>query len=155
MEQNNSFKTILWIIVGLAIVAIIIFLVTKKKNADMDADENIVIGQAVVEKIDIAMMESFPIQVSVLATGYLSDGCTTVGDVKQRYDEGTFNVTIESKKPLDAENCIQTIVPFEKTISLSGVVGLPRGTYTVDVNGITGKFTLEIDNFISETDPVK
>lgn len=153
-DNNNSFKTILWIVLGLVIIVIVVVLLTKKKNVD-EVAENIVIGEAVVEKIDIAVMESFPVQISVLATGYLPDGCTTVGDVKQRYGNGTFDVTLESKKPLDAQNCTQAIVPFEKNFSLSGVVGLPKGTYAVDVNGVRGQFTLDVDNFISETDPLK
>lgn len=156
MEQNNSFKTILWILGILIIIIGAVFLLTKKdKKMDDYSDENVVIGEAVVEKIDITLLESFPVQVNVLATGYTPDGCTKVGDVNQRFTDGTFFITLETKKPIDAENCTQAIMPFEKMISLSGVVGLKKGTYKVDLNGITGQFTFDIDNFISETDPIK
>lgn len=144
----------MWIIVGLVVIVIAAVLLTKNKKAD-PSEENTVIGEAVVEKIDVMTLESFPVQINVLASGYLPDGCTTLGDVKQRYADGTFDITLESKKPLDSQACTQAIVPFEKTISLSGVVGLPKGTYNVDVNGVTGEFTLEVDNFISEEDPLK
>lgn len=156
MEQNNSFKTILWIIAILIIVVGAVFLLTKdKKQADDHSDENVVIGEAVVEKIDISLMESFPVQVGVLATGYTQDGCTKIGDVNQRFTDGTFFVTLETKKPLEAENCTQAIVPFEKSFSLSGVVGLSKGTYKVNINGVLGEFKFDVDNFISETDPIK
>lgn len=152
MENNNSFKTILWIIIGLVVVAGVVFLLTKNKKP---ADENMVIGQAAVDEVQIVKLESFPVQVNVLVKGHLQDGCTTLGDVKQSYATGKFSLNIESKKPLDAQNCTQQISPFEKTVSLAGVVGLPKGTYSVDVNGVKGAFTLEMDNFISEKDPLK
>ncbi len=153
MDNNNTFKTILWIIVGLAIVILAVVFFTKHKNKN--AEENMVIGEAAVDEIEIAKMESFPVQVSVLIKGHTSDGCTTVGDVKQNYAAGTFNLKVESKRPLDAESCTQAIQDFQKTVSLSGVVGLPKGTYSVVVNGVKGAFTLEMDNFITETDPLK
>ncbi len=154
METNNTFKTLMWVLFAIAVVVIGIVLITRAKDKDL-SDENVVIGEAVVEDIDIMMLESFPVEVSVRARGYTPDGCTLVGDITQNYAEKTFMVTVKSKRPLDAENCTQALVPFEKTIRLSGVVGLPKGTYTVDVNGIIGTFTLDIDNFISENDPIK
>lgn len=153
-QNNNAFKTLMWVILGIAIVAIVIVLLTKGKRTDPD-DQNMVIGEAVVEEIDVMKLESFPVQVNVLARGYTPDGCTTLGDIKQSYANNKFTVRIESKKPLDAENCTQSIMPFEKTISLSGVSGLPKGSYTVDVNGVTGGFMLEMDNFVSDVDPLK
>lgn len=152
MENNNTFKTIMWIILGLAVVIIIIVLLTKDKK---DSDENMVIGEAIVEEIEIVKLESFPVQVNILAKGFLADNCTTLGDTKQSYANNKFSVLLQTKKPLDAEDCSQVNVPFDKTISLSGVTGLAQGTYMVDVNGVTGTFSLEIDNFINEVDPLK
>jgi inhibitor of cysteine peptidase len=43
--------------------------------------------------------------------------------------------------------CIQIIAPFEETIPLE-VYGLPAGTYTVNVNGVQGTFSLEVDNIL-------
>jgi inhibitor of cysteine peptidase len=48
--------------------------------------------------------------------------------------------------------CTQIVVPFEESIPLD-VVGLPAGTYTVDVNGVTGSFTLDVDNQLPEATP--
>lgn len=151
--ENNAFKTILWVVLGLAIVGIAVFLLTKdKKTGD---GENMVIGMADVNSIDILKAESFPVQVNVVAKGDLPDGCTTLGDAKQVYDgKSDFTITLETKRPIDA-TCTQALVPFEKTISLSAANGLAKGTYTVSVNGIMKTFTLETDNFVSQTDPLK
>lgn len=154
MENNNAFKTIIWIVIILVVVAIIAFLVTRGKGKNNTADQNMVIGDAQVDKIDIALLESFPVQVNVLASGTLPDDCTEIGDVVQRYDNGTFYVSLETKRPQDAV-CTQVTKPFSKNVSLSGVVGLPKGDYVVDVNGVKGTFAFEVDNFISDTDPLK
>ncbi|MCC7469954.1 MAG: hypothetical protein IT284_02330 [Bacteroidetes bacterium] len=155
MESGNSFKTILWVIAALVVVIIGIFILTKNKNTDVMQDENMVIGQAMVDTIDVSVTDSFPAQVNVTAKGNLSDGCTQIGDVKQTYENKVFGVTLETKKPLDAEMCTQALVPFEKTFPLSGVVGLVKGTYSVDVNGVRSSFTLSMDNAVSNVDPLK
>lgn len=152
--ENNSFKTLMWVLLGLAIVAIGVFLLTKNKKPT--GDENMVIGTAKVDSVDIMKMESFPVQINVIAKGNLADGCTKIGDAKQTFDgKSDFSIRLETKRPIDSKACSQALVPFEKTINLSGATGLPRGTYTVDVNGVKKSFTLEMDNFITGVDPLK
>jgi inhibitor of cysteine peptidase len=109
-----------------------------------------VTGIAPVEKIQLQIMESFPIQVAVLVEGYLPDGCTEIDQIDQTFTEeaNTFFVEITTVRPTDAM-CTQAIVPFEQRISLD-VRGLPAGTYTVDVNGVTDTFTFDVDNELSE-----
>jgi inhibitor of cysteine peptidase len=51
---------------------------------------------------------------------------------------------ISTTRPADAI-CTQVLGSFEETIALE-VEGLPAGTYTVDVNGVIGSFTLDVDN---------
>lgn len=150
-NNNNTFKTLGYVALGLIIVVVAIILLTKNKK---DGD-NMVVGMANVESIEITKTDSFPVEVNIKAVGYLSDACTTLGDIKQTYSNSTFNVTIESKKPQNAKACAEMIQNFEQMISLSGVSGLPKGTYNVDVNGVKGAFTLGIDNFINEADLLK
>ncbi|MCC6602636.1 MAG: hypothetical protein IT327_05470 [Anaerolineae bacterium] len=109
-----------------------------------DTAENIIIGDAMVESIDVMIMESFPVQVNVHVTGYLGDGCTTLGDITTKQDGGTFSVHIFTQRPADMM-CTQQLVGFEENVALD-VVGLTAGTYTVDVNGMTNTFTLDMDN---------
>jgi len=113
--------------------------------------QEIIRGTATVEGIDIQILESFPVQVRVMAQGLLADGCTTVGEINQELVDNTFMVTIGTVRPAD-EVCTQALVPFEETIELE-VRGLPAGTYTVDVNGVTGTFTLNTDNVLPEETP--
>jgi inhibitor of cysteine peptidase len=104
------------------------------------------IGLATVEEIDILTLESFPVQVFVIASGYLPNPCTEIYQISQEREGKTFFITIETY--CSQEVCIQVIAPFEEVIPLK-VYGLPAGTYTVEVNGVQGTFNLEIDNILS------
>ena len=101
-------------------------------------------GEAAVDSIDILILESFPVQVHVVARGNLPDGCTQIDEIQQARRDNTFQITITTARPAGAV-CTEAVVPWEKTIALD-VYGLPAGTYTVDVNGVTGSFELAIDN---------
>lgn len=101
-------------------------------------------GLANVTQIDILIAESHPVQVFVIAYGYLSNPCMEIGPIIQKKLGNSFYVTL--KTYYTEEVCISLITPFTKTISLD-VYGLPAGQYTVNVNGITGDFVLETDNF--------
>ncbi len=100
--------------------------------------------EANVDSIEILILESFPVQVNVRARGDLPDGCTTIDTVDTTQLGTTFNITITTLRQA-AELCTEALVPFEETISLD-VLGLSAGTYAVNVNGITGSFTLQVDN---------
>lgn len=108
----------------------------------------IIVGEANVESLQILILESFPVQVHVRVNGYLGDGCTEVGEITSEREEDTFTVRITTVRPADAI-CTQQLVGLEETIALD-VHGLEAGTYTVDVNGVTDTFTLDIDNILSE-----
>ncbi len=101
-------------------------------------------GEAVVEAIDILILESFPVQIQVLARGNLPDGCTEIDQILQERQDQTFTVTITAVCPADPLYT-HALVPFEETFSLE-VYGLPAGVYTVDINGVTGTFELAVDN---------
>jgi hypothetical protein len=104
------------------------------------------IGLATVEEIDILTLESFPVQIFVIARGYLPNPCTEIYQISQEREGNSFFITIETY--CSQEVCIQIIAPFEEVIPLE-VYGLPAGTYTVEVNGVQGTFILEIDNILS------
>lgn len=152
MENNNTFKTLAYILIGIAVLIGVIVLITKNKKS---SDENMVIGMAKVESIEVIKTDTFPVSVNIKAKGYLPDSCTQLGDTKQTYDNGTFTVTLESKRPQEAKACAEMIQNFEENISLAGVTGLTKGTYNIEVNGVKGAFTLGIDNFINGDDPLK
>lgn len=105
-------------------------------------------GLATVDSIELMIMESFPVQVSVRARGDLPDGCTEIDQIESTRNGDAFQVTIATLRAADAV-CTEALVPFDETISLD-VVDLPAGTYTVDVNGRSGTFTLSVDNTMQE-----
>lgn len=105
---------------------------------------DVIFGEATVEDVDILILETFPVQVNVVAEGYLSDACTEIDDIIQGREGNSFSVRITTARPADAV-CAQVVTEFEEVISLD-VLGLPAGTYTVDVNGVTDSFELETDN---------
>jgi inhibitor of cysteine peptidase len=144
LERKNQFKGVnkmnkkfLWL--GLVAIAVIVFITGCLPI--MPA-----IGLATVEEIDILTLESFPVQIFVIASGYLPDPCTEISEVLQEIEGNAFFITIETYR--SPGFCIQVLAPFEEVIPLQ-VYGLPAGTYTVEVNGIQGTFDLEIDNILS------
>lgn len=105
-------------------------------------------GEANVESIEVLVLESFPVQVNVIASGVLPDGCTSLIDPTPRREGNTFVVNLATSR-VDDEVCTQATVPFDKVIPLD-VDGLAAGDYTVAVNGITDSFTLQMDNVPAE-----
>jgi hypothetical protein len=105
-------------------------------------------GQAVVNSIDVQILESFPVQVNVVARGDLPDSCTQIDEIITQQSTDTFRVAVTTlRQPTSA--CTQALVPFEQSIPLD-VVGLPAGTYNVSVNGVNGSFTLAVDNVLAD-----
>jgi uncharacterized protein YgiM (DUF1202 family) len=99
------------------------------------------VGKADVQSVEIQILESYPVQVNVIARGQLPDaGCTTIADVSQTRTGNTFTVTLTTKvDPLAL--CSQVITPFEHVIPLD-VSSLLPALYIVNVNGVEGSFDL-------------
>ena len=143
--------------VRLATVLFVIFTVALSgcvgDGQNNTTEEEYTYGMANVESIEILILESFPVQIHVIAEGYLPDGCTEIDKIKPEREGNTFNINITTKRPTDAM-CTQAIENFTKTIPLE-VQGLSAGNYTVNVNGITGSFELAIDNTLDgPTSPI-
>ena len=102
-------------------------------------------GLAPVDEIDILILEIFPVQINVIASGNLPDPCTEISEVIKEREGDTFFITIKTYR--SPGFCIQVIAPFKEIIPLE-VYGLPAGTYTVDVNGVQATFDLEVDNIL-------
>jgi hypothetical protein len=97
-------------------------------------------GMAVVENVDVRILESFPVQVQAVVTGYLPDGCTTITGV-EAVNEGTaFRIRITTDRPADAM-CTMAITNFEQVVPLD-VTELPAGSYQVVVNELSLSFEL-------------
>ncbi len=117
---------------------------TVEPTATPTQTEGVLRGLAPVDAIDVLILESFPVQVHVRVTGNLPDGCTTLGEITQERQGTAFSVEVGTMRPAGAM-CTEALVPFQTTVALD-VLGLKAGTYTVTVNGVSGTFTLSIDN---------
>lgn len=106
----------------------------------------VISGLALVESVEIMMLESFPVQVRVVAKGNLPDGCTKIDQIIQARQENTFEIKITTTRPADAV-CTLALVPFEENVALD-VVGLKAGVYLVTVNGVSNSFELSTDNLL-------
>ncbi|MCB9421188.1 MAG: hypothetical protein H6667_15410 [Ardenticatenaceae bacterium] len=107
-----------------------------------------VTGTANVESIQILMLESFPVQVNARMRGVLPDGCTTIDQITTDKSGNDFTITMTTFRPADAV-CTEATVPFDEVVALD-VLGLDAGTYNVTANGVSGSFTLDVDNRIQE-----
>lgn len=154
MKSNNTFVGII-VLITIILVTIATFSLGCAEPPVIPDNDSVIIkdnnseyvyGDANVESIEILTLESFPVQIRVIATGYLPDGCTSINEKTVSYDEKTksFTVHITTSRPADAM-CTQALVPFEESIALD-VYGLEKGTYKVDVNGVTDEFELQVDN---------
>lgn len=112
--------------------------------APAPASDEMITDLAAVASVEAFILESFPVQVNAIARGALPDGCTTIDEAMQERDGNVFTVTLTTARPADAM-CTQAIVPFEEVIPLD-VLGLPAGSYTVTVNGVSDTFELAVDN---------
>lgn len=117
---------------------------TTEPTATTAVSTDPIMGLAMVDSVEVQLLESFPVQVNVRVRGDLPDGCTFVDQVNAVRQETKFNILITTIRPA-GQLCTQALVPFEEPVPLE-VAGLPAGTYTVEVNGITASFTLETDN---------
>jgi inhibitor of cysteine peptidase len=109
---------------------------------------NLVEGLALINKADILILESFPVQVRVAIEGSLSDSCTELGDIITDREDNKFTVSVTTLRPAEAF-CAQVIKPFEKSVPLD-VYGLPAGAYTATINNLEKSFSLDFDNIIPE-----
>lgn len=108
--------------------------------------QDIITGhEATVESLEVLILESFPVQVHAVVSGYLSDGCLSLAEITAERKGETFTVTLTTTRPAGEVACTQVIVPFEETIPLD-VYGLDAGKYYVVAQEQTATFTLDVDN---------
>jgi hypothetical protein len=104
-----------------------------------------IVSVALVQSIEVQILESEPLQVNTIVRGQLPDaGCTTIASVDQVRDGNTFKITlITTTDPLAL--CAQALTPFEEVVPLD-IRDLPSGDYVVNVNGVEQSFELPTQN---------
>lgn len=120
---------------------------TAEPSVEAPTSGKVITGEnAIVEDLQLMILESFPVQVRAVIRGSLPDGCTSIKEINPTRDGQAFNIQIITERPTEAM-CTEALVPFEKTVSLE-VYGLPAGTYTVKAGDQTATFTLDVDNVL-------
>jgi inhibitor of cysteine peptidase len=95
-----------------------------------------------VEKVDVRIMESFPVQVTASVTGYLRDSCEALGATTQSRSGNTITVTIATERDNTTERvCLHVISPVTQDVRLAGA--FTTGTYVVRVNGVEQTFRVD------------
>ena len=105
-------------------------------------------NSATVESISVLLLESFPLQARAVITGFVPDGCTELEEISVEYQDGTFLLTLTTKKPEGNIACTEAIVPFEESVPLE-IEGFKAGTYQVIAQDQSTEFTLQIDNVLA------
>lgn len=103
-------------------------------------DAKPILQLAGVERFDIVMLETEPVQVRVVVYGWMSDPCTTIRNFEQTREGKLIELRIITTRPSDVI-CTQMIKRFRETFPLE-TADLPPGTYTLDISGKTQEFTL-------------
>lgn len=154
MDQNSNNNAKKFFIILAVLIVALVLIVVLRKNKNEDEYE---VSLANVNEVEVLLKESFPVLVDVIVKGDLPDGCTELSeDVSQRLVEKEFSIELNTRKLKDRDvMCTQALVPFEKTISLEDVVGISAGEYSVNVNGVKKTFKMDVDNYISDVDPLK
>lgn len=103
-----------------------------------------------IKEVEIIQTETFPIQVFLKVSGYFSNGCRNIGQIRHKLVENNFEVFIyygnNKKFPPEEFTCTTAIVPFSEIIPLP-IYSLKEGMYGYTVNGgFKGVFDLASDN---------
>lgn len=102
--------------------------------------------QVYVDSLDVLIMESFPVQVSVDVRGHLANPCVMLNGISAEYTPSTNTFTLNPNATTDPDAiCAAVLEPFEAFVALD-VDGLTAGEYTVIAGNVQTTFTLDMDN---------
>ncbi len=100
-------------------------------------------SEARVERMEVVVAESFPVNIRVVAYGILPSSCDSLAGSTVAQNGNRFDVTLWQESILGP--CLPVTEAFEAMIDIDAW-GLAAGDYVVDVNGIEGRFSLSVDN---------
>ena len=90
-----------------------------------------------------------PAQVLLRVSGTFTSGCGSPGRISQRLVGNRFDILLaDGFTSYDVALCTAVMTPYVKTIPLP-VYGLSTGTYSYNVNGVSGSFVLPAANEIA------
>lgn len=97
-------------------------------------------GEAIIESVEVRILESDPVQIEAVIRGQLPDACSFIQDSSVGAVGSTFYIRLTTARQL-AQRCIQSLTPFEHVVRL-GSPEPATGTYAVYVGAVVATFTL-------------
>lgn len=97
-------------------------------------------GEAIIESVEVRLLESDPVQVEAVIRGQLPDACSFIQDSSVGAVGSTFYIRLSTARQL-AQRCIQSLTPFEQVVRL-GSPEPATGTYEVRVGAVVETFSL-------------
>lgn len=115
---------------------------------DMDLDNRVIFDSnidlsqplALVDTVEVLVLESFPPQYNAVVTGNFRNGCESRGEVTQLVTGNTIEVAFGIQSV--GEICTMALVPFKESIMLD-MADLVPGNYILSVNGVTTQFNVQ------------
>jgi hypothetical protein len=98
-------------------------------------------GEAIVETVEVRILESFPVQVQAVLSGQLPDACAFVETVDVLVEGNTFYVTMTVARHPNMR-CAQVLTPFAQIVPLT-TADLAAGDYTVQAGAVVAEFELQ------------
>lgn len=98
-------------------------------------------GEAMVEAVEIQILESFPVQVRAVVRGQLPDACAFVETTEVVLEGNTFYISMTVARQPNMR-CAQMLTPFEQIVPLE-TAALAAGNYTVQVGEVVAEFELQ------------
>lgn len=97
-------------------------------------------GEAIIENVEVHILESSPVQIEAVIRGQLPDVCSFIQDVSVAVEGNVFNIRLTTARQL-AQRCIQVLTPFEQIVRL-GSPEPAAGSFEVRVGNAVENFTL-------------
>ncbi len=106
-------------------------------------DPSLVQVPAPIESVEILIMESFPVQYSVVVVSGLPNGCVTFGGYRLERDSDMIHIEIINLKPADpGVPCDEVYGIVETTIPLGSEFESGK-SYTIVINDVTETFVAQ------------
>jgi hypothetical protein len=96
-------------------------------------------GVLSIERIEVLVQESDPVQVVAHVQGWLGDGCTTLGPITQTRSGSVIQVTMGAVHS-GAQACAAIAPVVDERIVLEGL--FPPGEYILEIQGQRISFTV-------------
>ena len=105
------------------------------------AEDKMLLTRAMVEEIEVLILESDPVQITVMIQGFLGDGCTELAGISQFVQGDRIYIRVYAERPVDAI-CTLVLVGFEESVGLD-LDELEPGEYTIVVHNLTAELVLD------------